>query len=91
MGFNIWQQIIAFVTLVLGSLLSLLPDVDSGVVSSIATNIESFKTYLGQTNWYFPVGTFFALMGIILTIEAGFFGFRIIHWIVKSVSGGIVK
>lgn len=87
----IFDAISGFALAALNLVLSLFPSADSGIVSQITSGLEPFKSAVATANWFFPVGTFFSLMGIIFVVELGIFSYKLIIFLARNISFGFFK
>ena len=71
--------------------LSLFPDPDTAILTYIDSNVNNFKNYIAQTDWFFPVSSLFTVLGIVLSLELVFFAIRTVQWILAHVTLGHVK
>lgn len=87
----IWQGIIGVITAVLMAIITLLPLADPVVVTRITDGLTPFKTMIATADWLFPVASFFAIIKIMIGVEAVIIVVKIIHWVAKTLSVGLLK
>lgn len=66
---------------ILISPLNFLPPVS--IPGELEAKFGDLKAFLGEVNIFLPVNTILAVLGLILTIEAGFIIFRIVKFILS--------
>lgn len=67
------------------------PDANASVLSQISDGLTPFRTAMAAANWFFPVGTFFTVLGIVITIELSIMTYKLVMFVVKNVSLGLFK
>jgi hypothetical protein len=87
----IWQGIITIVTAILMAIITLFPVADPLVTARLTNGLAPFKNALATADWLFPVSDFFAIISIVIGIELTILVIKLIHWIVKNISAGLVK
>lgn len=58
---------------------------DATLPANISSAIQTAQGYFSSFNFIFPVSTFIAIIGIVLTIEAGVMIYKVIMWIIKKI------
>ena len=60
-------------------------------VASLSVNLTATLTqagnYIALFDIFLPLGTLFAVFGIIITIEGGYFAYKGIRWIYNKIPG----
>ena len=55
--------------------------------SEIEAAMSEAGGYLGLVNQVFPVSTLLAIFGVVLSIEAAIFLYKIVMWIIRKIPG----
>jgi len=87
----IFTQIINWVSGALNIIISLLPNADSGIISTITTYNTQFRSALVNINWFFPVDTALTFLGIVFVIQGIILSFKIIKYVAGVLTAGILK
>lgn len=87
----IFAGIQAFALYVLNIVLSLFPTADAEIVSQITSGLAPFKSAVATANWFFPVGTFFTILGIVFSVEFGIFSYKLVLFLARNISLGFFK
>lgn len=67
-------------------MVGLLPSPEA-LPEAVYTALENFTSYFIKINKFFPVDTFFQIIGIVLTIEAGILLFKFFNFALKKLRG----
>ena len=65
----VFNTIVSWVVSALGIVISLLPNVDAGIVATITGYNTQFRDALSNINWFFPVDTALFFLSIIFIIQ----------------------
>jgi hypothetical protein len=58
---------------------------DVSEISSIGSAVTVASSYLHGLNIFLPVTDILAILFVIIVYETGYFGFKIIYWIIKRI------
>jgi len=58
---------------------------DATLPANILTAISTAQGYFSSFSFVFPVSTFLAIIGLVLTIEAGVMIYKVIMWLIKKI------
>lgn len=58
---------------------------DATLPAGLTSALTSVSTYLSSINQFVPVDSFLTISGILLTIEAGIFSYKLVMWLVKKI------
>lgn len=67
----------------LTQLITKLPDVTE--ISGISTAIANASAYIHSLNSFLPMTSILLVLGVVIAYETGYFGFKIIYWIIKRI------
>ena len=75
--------ILNLIYVVISGFLNLLPtvSVSDGVLSAVSTA----NSYISALSMIFPVSTLIAILGLVLSIEAGILLIKIINWFIRKI------
>jgi hypothetical protein len=67
--------------------ISLLPDVGTGLPTGISDAITAVAGYINAFSFFFPFATLFEVVGVALTFEVAVLLWRMFNWTIKRVKG----
>lgn len=76
---------------VLNTLMSYLPNIDTNNLIEISNAYTSFRGQLAWANFMFPVDTFLIVFGFVIFTEFNILTLRLIHWIMRNLTIGLIK
>ena len=63
----------------------LLPD--AVLSTSLTQSIATAGTYLKSLDFVFPVSSFIGILVLLIVIEAGILGYKLIMWVLRKIPG----
>lgn len=86
-----FSMIASAVTSILSIFVNFFPAVDPEVVDLITLRLTDFRETLASANWIFPVGEFFTILSAVFVIEALYWVFKFIRYLLSNISLGFLK
>lgn len=79
------EAIVLAITNILNYAMGLLPSAEN--TSSISAAMSAAGTYFAKANTFLPIDTLFAIISLIILIEAGFITFKLVNFTIKKIRG----
>lgn len=82
--------LVKFINLIMSLVNTIIPSIDisDSAMESIRSSVNTFNQYTGVINFFFPLKTLLAILGIVITIMIVRFSMFIGNWIIKRIRGG---
>lgn len=87
----IWMALIFYGAGIMNWFLDFMPMADPQVTGFIVQGSSNLKYYLAKANWIMPVDTLATVFKLAMIVLLANVVFKIVHWAVKTLSGGVVK
>jgi len=79
------------ISIVLNFFLTMLPAVNTTVITSIDSIWLQFRGFFTTVGWIFPVSDFFSVLGWSFVVLGVYSFVRVLHWFAKIISIGLIK
>jgi hypothetical protein len=87
----LYNLLINIINLPLLGFISLLPNADSSILTFIDSSTAGLKALLVNGNVFFPVSEMMTMLGIMVGLEFLLFGWKLIKFIVTTLTLGLVR